>query len=288
MDKRLKGIIATISSAMFFGLVPLFVKTINAGGGNSVSCAFYRFFLSLLPLYLIIKYKKIPMKVTSEQLAKIILITAFGYGGTAVLLFSSYNFIPSGMATTIHFTYPVFTIIGCVIFCKARIKPLKLLCVALSMTGIFLFYDGGSGANTTGMGIAFLSGITYAFYIIYLRESGLQSIPTVKLIFYMNAVASAMILAMRIVTDEFTMQLTMKAWIVAGLFAVFASLIGVFGFQIGVRYIGPENSAILSTFEPITSLVIGILLYGEVFSLRGVIGSICILISTIIVAKMKE
>lgn len=288
MNKRITGIAATISSAVFFGLVPLFVKTISAGGGNSVSCAFYRFFLSLLPLYIIIRFKKIPMKISLPQLAKIILITTFGYGGTAVLLFSSYNFIPSGMATTIHFTYPVFTIIGCIIFCRAKIKPLKLFCAALSMTGILLFYDGDMGVNMTGMGLAFLSGITYAFYIIYLRESGLQSMPTVKLIFYMNAVASAMILIMSLATGEFTTELTMQAWIAAVLFAVLASLIGVFGFQLGVKYIGPENSAILSTFEPITSLVIGALLYNEIFSVRGVLGCVCILISTIIVAKMKE
>ena len=58
------------------------------------------------------------MRITRTEFAKIALITIFGYGGTAVLLFSSYNFIPSGMSTTIHFMYPVFTILGCMIFFK--------------------------------------------------------------------------------------------------------------------------------------------------------------------------
>lgn len=120
MNTRTKGLLATMISAVFFGFIPLFVKTICAGGGNSVSAAFYRFFLSVPILYIYLKAQGISMRITRTEFAKIALITIFGYGGTAVLLFSSYNFIPSGMSTTIHFMYPVFTILGCMIFLRKR------------------------------------------------------------------------------------------------------------------------------------------------------------------------
>ena len=136
MNTRTKGLLATMISAVFFGFIPLFVKTICAGGGNSVSAAFYRFFLSVPILYIYLKAQGISMRITRTEFAKIALITIFGYGGTAVLLFSSYNFIPSGMSTTIHFMYPVFTILGCMIFFKEKVSPLKLLCVALCFGGI--------------------------------------------------------------------------------------------------------------------------------------------------------
>lgn len=62
------------------------------------------------------------MRITKTQLRDIVLITVLGYGGTTLILFSSYNYIPLGMATTIHFTYPVFTILGCVIFLHEKSK----------------------------------------------------------------------------------------------------------------------------------------------------------------------
>ena len=65
------------------------------------------------------------------------------------------------------------------------------------------------------------------------------------------------------------------------------SLVGVFGFQLGVKYVGPESAAILSTFEPITSVIIGVMLYDEVFSAKAILGCACILSSVVIVAKMK-
>ena len=288
MNTRTKGLLATMISAVFFGFIPLFVKTICAGGGNSVSAAFYRFFLSVPVIYIYLKAQGISMRVTRTEFAKIALITIFGYGGTAVLLFSSYNFIPSGMSTTIHFMYPVFTILGCMIFFKEKVSPLKLLCVALCFGGILLFYNGESGGSVLGMALSFLSGVTYAFYTIYLEKSGLQKMENLKLIFYMNTVAAAMILVMALLTAQFTLRLTPLAWGTAVFFATATSLIGVLGYQIGVKCIGPQNAAILSTFEPITSVIVGVLVYREAFSARTLLGCLCVLSAMVIVAKMKE
>ena len=288
MNTRTKGLLATMISAVFFGFIPLFVKTICAGGGNSVSAAFYRFFLSVPVLYIYLKAQGISMRITRTEFAKIALITIFGYGGTAVLLFSSYNFIPSGMSTTIHFMYPVFTILGCMIFFKEKVSPLKLLCVALCFGGILLFYNGESGGSVLGMALSCLSGVTYAFYTIYLEKSGLQKMENLKLIFYMNTVAAAMILVMALLTAQFTLRLTPLAWGTAVFFATATSLIGVLGYQIGVKCIGPQNAAILSTFEPITSVIVGVLVYREAFSARTLLGCLCVLSAVVIVAKMKE
>lgn len=288
MNTRTKGLLATMISAVFFGFIPLFVKTICAGGGNSVSAAFYRFFLSVPILYIYLKAQGISMRITRTEFAKIALITIFGYGGTAVLLFSSYNFIPSGMSTTIHFMYPVFTILGCMIFFKEKVSPLKLMCVALCFGGILLFYNGESGGSVLGMALSFLSGVTYAFYTIYLEKSGLQKMENLKLIFYMNTVAAAMILVMALLTAQFTLRLTPLAWGTAVFFATATSLIGVLGYQIGVKCIGPQNAAILSTFEPITSVIVGVLVYREAFSARTLLGCLCVLSAVVIVAKMKE
>jgi len=288
MNKRTLGVIATIVSAVFFGLVPLFVTTVKAGGATALSCTFYRFFLSLPAMYLMVRREKVPLRMSGRQLLKTAIITVFGYGGTAVLLFTSYNYIPTGMTTTIHFVYPVFTILGCIIFFREKIVPKKILCVVLSMAGILLFYNGDGGDSLLGMGLAFLSGITYAFYIVFLGKTDLQEIPAFKLIFHMNWIAAALFFVVSVAAGQFTINLTAGAWATAWFFATFTSLIGVYGFQLGVKYIGSENSAILSTFEPITSMVVGILLYNESFSLRGIAGAVCILISTVIVARMNE
>ena len=288
MDTRTKGFLATVISATFFGFIPLMVKVVCSGGGNTLAAAFYRFALSLPVLYIYLKCKKIPMGITKTQLRDIILITVLGYGGTTLILFSSYNYIPLGMATTIHFTYPVFTILGCLLFLHEKVVPAKVVAVALSFGGILFFYNADGSVSALGVALAFVSGMTYAFYTIYLRESSLKDMDSVKLIFCLNTVGAVMMGAVALITGDFTVGLTPTAWAVAVFLAVSASFIGVLGYQIGVKYIGPQNTSILSTFEPITSVIVGVLVYNEGFSLRTLLGCLCILSSVIIVAKIKE
>ncbi len=288
MSSNTKGVLATVISATFFGFIPLMVKVISNGGGSTIGAAFYRFALSLPVLFIYLKCKKIPFAITKRQFIDIVLITVLGYAGTTAFLFSSYAFIPQGMATTIHFTYPVFTILGCLIFLREKVKPAKLLAVALSFSGILFFYDASGSVKLFGIAIAFVSGMTYAFYSIYLRESSLRGMNSIKLIFYLNCVGTVMMLVIQLIMGNFTLRLTPLAWGVAIFLAVTASFIGVLGYQIGVKCIGPENASILSTFEPITSVILGILVYHESFSLRTLFGCLCILSSVVIVAKMKE
>lgn len=290
MSDRTKGLLATVISAAYFGFVPLFVKTICAGGGNSITASLLRFSIAVPIMFIFLKMRGVSLKITASELAKTVLITVFGYGGTAVLLFSSYNYIPSGMSTTLHFMYPVFTILGCVIFLREKVSPIKILCVILCFAGILLFYNnsGDGGSNIMGMGLALLSGMTYAFYTIYLDKSGLQEMGSLKLIFYMNMVAAVMIFITASAAGELRLELTPLAWGTAIFFAAATSLIGALGYQIGVRYIGPQNAAILSTFEPITSLIVGVAVYNESFGLRTLLGCVCILSSVVIVAKMED
>ena len=290
MNQRTKGFALVILSAAVFGVLPVIVRSINACGSNSIMTSFLRFLLSLIPLYLAVRGSGAGLRITKSEALKILLIAVCGLGGTSVLLFLSYNYIPSGMATTIHFVYPVFVILGSVLFLRHKISPVKVLCVALCFGGILLFYGGGGDGSVQPLGLllAFASGITYAFYIVFLDASGLAQMDPTRMIFYMNLFSAIMVGSLAAATGNFTLAISLKGWVLALFLAIVISFLAVRSFQIGVRYIGPQNAAILSTFEPITSLVVGILVYKEAFTLAGIAGCALILSSVVITARMEE
>lgn len=290
MSQRAKGFSFIILSAVTFGLVPLLVQSVNACGSNAINTAFLRFFLTLVPLYVYLRIKKVPMGITLQEAREIILITVFGYGGTTVLLFSAYNFIPTGIATTIHFVYPVFVILGSVIFLRQRAILVKIFCAVLCFGGVLLFYGGGEEAaiRPIGLLLAFASGITYSIYTIGLNQGSLRKIPSMKLIFYMNIVACILIFIMAQITGDFTVGLSLKGWMIAVVMALCISCIGVWSYQVGARLVGSQNAAILSTFEPITSLVVGVIVYSEAVTISSIAGCILILSSVIIVTVTKD
>ena len=67
-----------------------------------------------------------------------------------------------------------------------------------------------------------------------------------------------------------------------------ASIVGVVLFQIGVSLIGPQNASILSTFEPITSITLGVLIYREPFGLKTALGAGLILLAVTLLSLAEK
>ncbi|WP_353092616.1 DMT family transporter [Tissierella praeacuta] len=284
MNVKSKGILAVMISAIVFGSMPLMAKIVFREGGNPISLAFYRFLLIIPFLYLLIKKdKKESLKITKEEFKKIALVGIMGYGATALLLYLSYNYIPSGMATTIHFIYPVFVILGCILFFKEKPSIVKIIAVILCILGVSMFYDGNGDINLMGIFLSFASSITFAFYTIYLDKSGLKEISTIKLTFYLCSIAAVMMFLFSIGTKTFTIHMKPLGWLMTLCLSLSVGL-GVNLFQIGIKIVGPESTSILSTFEPITSVIIGILILDESFGVKTFIGIGAILAAVILIS----
>lgn len=288
MNTKSKGILAVIVSATIFGSMPLMAKFVYESGGNATSLAFLRFLLILPFLYLLIKKDgKETLKIEKEEFKKITLVATLGYGATALLLYLSYNYIPSGMATTIHFIYPVFVILGCILFFKEKPSIPKLIAVILCLFGVLMFFDGKGNTDFTGIFLSFMSSITFAFYTVYLDKSDLKKISTIKLTFYLCLIAAIMMLIFSLITKTFVMNMKPLGWIMALLLSLSVGF-GVTLFQFGIKAIGPQNTSILSTFEPITSVIIGVLLLNESFGIKTFLGILFILLGVIIISFFEK
>lgn len=277
MNQKVKGITAVMISAIAFGFVPVLAMGVYGNSGTAYNVAFLRFALATPILLAILLVKKVPLSVTKRQLFQLSRIVLFGYGITSILLFFSYNYIPIGMATTIHFSYPIFVILGCVIFYHERLSLAKLLAVALCTGGILLFYDGSSSSSLLGIGMAFLSGITYAYYIITLEKSGLNEMHPIKLTFYLCLIAAVFAFIFVLVTGNVAFHMNVQGWLCMLVLSLTAALLAVTLLQVGIGLIGPQDAAILSTFEPITSTILGVLLFQEHFTLRTAGGCVLVL-----------
>lgn len=283
--KYATGYFAVIISGIVFGCMPLLAKIVFKNGGNSINLVFWRFLIGIFPLYIIInRNKNISLKLSKREIIQILILGTIGYAGTAVALFLSYNYITTGMATTLHFVYPIFVILGCTILYKEKISMVKLISVILCMLGIVLLYDGNSSGSIMGIVLAFSSGITYAFYVMYIDKSGLKSMNPLKLTMYLSIVGSVIMFAFSIATGTFTVNITPVGWLFTVILSIVIALGAVSLLSVGIKLIGPQSASILSTFEPITSVIIGVLVFGEKLGMRGFLACMMILTSVLLIS----
>lgn len=278
------GYIQILLSAVLFGTMPFFAKNIYAMGGNSVNLCFQRFAFSIPFLYLIARYgQKASLRVTKEQ-GKKIFILSLGLGGTPLLLFSSYNYISSGMTTTLHFVYPVLVVLCSALIFKETLTREKFFCCFLCVCGILLFYTPGEEGSMLGAALALGSGVTYTFYMIYYSRSGLADLNNYVLTFYLSCSSAVMLFFFAWFTGKLMLYTEPLAWAMSVFLAFMVAILATVFCQNGIRIVGPENASLLSTVEPLTSVVIGGIVFAEPMTPRIVGGVACILCSVVLLA----
>jgi len=279
-----KGYLFAIMSAIIYGCMPLMAKRIYADGLNPLSLVFYRNVFSLLPLGILAYAQNKTLKLPARQLPSISLIATLGCCVTPILLFTSYQFIESGTATVFHFVYPALVILLEFLFTKKQMPAGNVLSVLLCITGICLFYSPTQAPNLTGSILALSSGLTCAAYVILLSHFDTHAVPGFLFSFYVTAVSSVITFVFCVATGSLVIPATLHIWGLCILFSLLVTTGAVVLFQQSAFHIGSARASILSTLEPITSIVIGAVFFSEPLGVRTLLGSALVILASLLIA----
>lgn len=277
-----RGAALVIASAALFGLMPLLAKIAYSCGCNVYTVVFGRFSFGALAstLFFLARDGKLPL-VSGRQLRKLLLLSVF-YTVTPILLYSSYQSVSTGLATMLHFTYPVAVMILSVLFFHSRLDRRQLLCLALCAGGLALLCHPGGEEGLTGMALAVLSGATYSVYIILLGKSGLRELPVMTTTLWISLFSAGMTGAFVILSSSLSVPIGWPAWVAMASLGVLATMLALALFQAGVFLCGEVKASLLSTFEPLTGVVIGILAFHEALTFPMIFGTGLILSSVVL------
>ncbi len=278
MNSKNKGILFTFLSAAIFGFTPILVRISYNGGASGITIAFLRAYLALPFLLFLVKRHGESLRLCARELRTVLLLGTIGSAATTLSLYMSYNYISVGMATTLHFIYPLLVSVGCVLFMKQKLLLYQKVSLVLGCAGILLFMDVRSGGSMAGISLALLSGVCYAFHISYMSASGIQDMYFFKLSFYLCLVMGTVCGLFGLATGGLTLHMSAAAWGIALFVSILTSVGAISLLQVGIRLTGPSTAAILSTLEPITSVVFGILILHEQLSLGKAVGCVLILL----------
>ena len=139
-----------------------------------------------------------------------------------------------------------------------------------------------------GIFLAGISGVVYAMYIVLLGRSQIQQLHPFVISFWVAFFAAIEIGITGLVTNHLTFCLDATAWISECLLAILTTGIALVLFQRGVFLCGDIKASLLSAFEPITGIMIGILIFQEKIAIKEVIGIILIIISALVLVLDKR
>lgn len=282
--KRIHGVFYAMLSAAAFGVMPILAKLAYDGGANAVTVLTLRFFFAALMILPIMIGKKISFKITKKEVRDLFILGGGNYSVGCLTLFLAYNYMSVGLATTIHFIYPVVVTIVSVIFFKEKLKKTKIFALILSCTGIYLLVGGGN-VTLAPMGVLFavISGFFYAFYIVAAGNSSIGKMNVFSATFYLSVASSIILFTSAMCTSNFVISINPYAIVAIVGISFISTVIALMAFLKGVKIIGASNAAVLSTLEPIVSIVLGVIILKEKITPIIILGSILILVSVVII-----
>lgn len=276
-----KGYIYTALSAIIFGLMPLLTKIIIARGATSLTIPFFRVFYVTIVLFFVLKIKNIDFHLEKRDLLSVMLTSIFGSGLTIIILNESYNYVDTGIATSLHFLYPLFVAILCCFFYGEKIKKKQIISLSFALVGIICFMSKGNG-SLFGYLLAIASGLTYAFYLVKMDKTGLVKMNAFKLSFYLALFTTIEIFTMNLYMQEVVFKMDALSYGLLLVLALSSSFLATVLLQKGVLLLGSTRASFICLLEPVTSMIVGILWLNEALTLNKGLGGLAIIISLII------
>lgn len=277
-----KGFIFGCLGACFYGLNPLFALPLYQLGLEPDSVLFYRFSIASVILAIMMLVQRVSFSLNKKELITLVFVGVV-FASSSLSLFVSYQLIEAGIASTILFIYPLLVAVIMMTFFKERINVITMFAITLVIFGVSMLYQGGNGThlNSFGVLLVFISALTYAIYIVAVEKSPLRNIPIVKLTFY-GLLCSALVFFVRL---DFGAQLQVHYSSeflinVVGL-AVVPTVLSLVLMNHSIQMIGSTTASIIGALEPITALVVGVLLFNEHMTVRILFG-ICMILSAIV------
>lgn len=282
MEKQTLGLLNGIISGISFGLIPLFSIPVIAAGMGNVSILVYRFLFGSLAMLGMLLVRKTDLRITLSEFWRIAVLSAF-YISTALATLECYHYLSSGIATALVYTDPIWcAVIGLAFLGERFSLKLTASCLfatlgVMMMTGVFT--EDGTFSDV-GLFWGLLSGLSYALYLIFVPRLHLQRIPSLKLTFYVFFVGMLLLAAYAIVREGRMEGVPdTKCWANLLLLGLIPTALSNICVTMSLRLIDSTIVAILGAFEPLTAIVVGILILGDSWSAMSLGGTFLILLA---------
>jgi drug/metabolite transporter (DMT)-like permease len=279
--RRLTGILLIAISAASFGTLAIFGRLLYADGLDTFSMMFMRFGLAalLMAVILFMRREKMPR---GKVLLALIGMGAIGYVGQSFSYLSAIKYASAGLVALLLYLYPMFVFILLVIFLKERLTWAKVIAIVLALIGTALIVDP-KGGQPLGILFSVAAALIYSGYIM-IGTNVMKKVTPFQSSVVIFASAGLVYGALMSVNGPH-LPTTSSGWVhIAGIVLI-ATVIPVVTFLAGLERIGPTNSAMLSTLEPVVTVLLAAWLFGEKLAWIILVGGGLILVAVLLLTR---
>jgi len=281
--KRLIGILLIAISAASFGTLAIFGRYAYADGMDTFTVLFIRFGISALFMTLILLLRKehFPSRKIFIQL---IGMGALGYVGQSFLYLSAIKYASAGLVALLLYLYPMFVFILSVLVLHEKVTSIQVIALVLGLIGCALTVDP-NGGQLIGAMMAIAAALIYSVYIIVGTNvmKHVSAVQSSAIIF----ASAGMVYGILTLANGAHFPASNSGWLAMLGMIIFSTIIPVATFLAGLEIVGPTNAAMLSTLEPVVTVLLAAWLFGEKLLPIVMVGGGLILVAVVVLTRSE-
>ncbi len=281
-----KGAALVVLSALLYGFICYFGLHVMRAGFSVYNTMLWRFALASITLLLILIWRGKKIKVSTREILSLLLIGSVVHALGTSIYFSSTNYISTGLATVLLFTFPVGVIIFNRIFYRTKIAPIFYFSLTLIFIGIFFIVDISSPSfDLKGFMLALSSAIFFSLYVVASKKNNSDPLFSTFLICF-GGIFVCLIFAY--FDNSLAMPSTFDLWINLWALSLICTTLPILLFAKGLRFISSEKGSIISMLEPPAVMLVGYILLDERITFMQFCGSLIVLAGAAVVMIKKN
>ncbi len=302
------GFFLGLFSSATFGLIPLFTLPLLHAGVTAETALFYRFLIATLTLggllaargerfrtrgMDLVRKRILPadfkrFRTRGMDLCKLAGMSVM-YMLAALLFFWAFSYLPSGVAATLQFLYPVMVMLIMIVFFHERFSWTIALSIILAVSGVALLSsgpgDGGTSISLLGVGMMLLSALCNSLYIVGIQTARIPNMSGLVMTFYVMLFSALLSLINALGTGTFQILTSWRELGIAALLAVVTAVLSNLTLILAIQRIGSTMTSVLGVMEPLTAVMVGILVFGEPFS-PALAGGVALIAASVLLVML--
>jgi len=282
MSREKLGTIISIISGASFATLAIFSKLAYTGGANVPTVLFWRFAGAALVFFSYLVLQRKLISYNRQTVIRLLLMGSLGYGSMSACFLLAVERIPASLASMLLYLYPAFVTILTAVLKQDTLTWRKAGALLVASTGLVLVL-GASLAQVDLAGLALGVGAAAVYTVYIVSGSKLMSrLEPINSTMYIMIGAGLAYAVLGLATQSIVVSMPATVWLVIAGIVLIPTVAAVLFFWLGVRYIGPAKTSIISSIEPLVTVILAWLAFGERLSPPQLGGGLLIIFSIII------
>lgn len=274
---KLLGVLLIAISAASFGAMAIFTHYAYASGANVVGLLMVRFVIAAVALMVVMRVRRIGIPQWSRVLG-LAAMGGIGYAGQSFTFFSALNYAPASLVALLLYLYPMFVTVLAAVFLRERLTTAAIVALVLCSVGAGLTVGGAglSGGSVLGIALGVASAAIYSIYItVGARVThGVDPLACTTVI---CTAAGVVYTGMALAGAPAHLPGTVGGWAAALAIAGLSTVVAILAFFAGLQKLGAAQASMLSTLEPVVTVLLAAMLLGESIAPMQMVGGALIL-----------